>query len=1001
MWAGRSLLGLYALDRDGNIAYLKCENCFLRTFPEQLFLLKDLQYLFLSHNKFTSLPKEIAHLINLRRLDLSSNQLTELPREIAQLTNLTTLNLSSNQLAEIPKEISQLIDLTELDLSFNQSKEIPKEIAQLRNLTLLELSRNQLKEIPKEMSQLKDLTTLNLNNNQLTQIPKEMGQLTNLTTLYLNNNRLTQIPKEIGQLTNLKGLYLSSNELTEIPKEIAQLKNLTILNLFFNQLTEIPKEIGNLPKLEVLRIREGNYRLNIPPATIEKGTKAILRYLRELKAAGEEKQYRAKVIFAGEGAVGKSCTLDRLKGKRFDKGKYTTHGIDIGVLEYAHPREKNATMKLNTWDFGGQYIYQATHQFFLTNRSLYILCWNARKEPEQCRLDYWLRTINSLAPDSPVILVATHADERAPDINYQKYKEKFPQLIGSFAVSNKTDTGIKELAAAIQNAAAALPQMGMPAPVSWVKALEEIRKIKEHHISRAEFEKLCRDNGVGEQTIRDFACLLHDLGDVICYYDDIGLNDRVILQPEWITKAISRVFEDKGVKNSKGVLDHKILLSIWDEYNENLHPVFLRLMEKFFLTYRIQGKESSVVPQLLPFEPPAYPWPDINAVPLPQTHLTMNFTMDFVPAGLMPSYIVRTHRFSDHYNHWREGVFLTYEEHKGRAQLDAEQKQLSLEVQGITPAFFFGILRDAAEEIFREFPGLKVNRFIPCICHEIRNVREHCGHFFSLESIIRRLESNKDDAECDITYTKVPISRLLYGIHPSTNEQILTDLKGIKGQLGKQHEQLTDLLIRNFVRLFNLELSKMEADCPSLITISPKQKGVLTKANIFSTTYEVQCWCQMPGDSHPMEKGIYELTQPKVWLQKAMPILKHVIEILKFYVPLISATAKGVLPQSSWDMARIRLEGMAEIADLMPRTEESSDLIYKPDTIGRHLYHRERTLQQFGGAELRVIFELLDHLDPSHYWGGLRKTPSPEGDILWLCPKHYKIFDPGLPKLPK
>ena len=53
----------------------------------------------------------------------------------------------------------------------------------------------------------------------------------------------------------------------------------------------------------------------------------------------------------------------------------------------------------------------------------------------------------------------------------------------------------------------------------------------------------------------------------------------------------------------------------------------------------------------------------------------------------------------------------------------------------------------------------------------------------------------------------------------------------------------------------------------------------------------------------------------------------------------------------------------------------------------------------FTGADLRLIYNLLDHLDSSHFWRGLCKTMSPEGDILWLCPTHYKIFDPGLPKL--
>ena len=37
---------------------------------------------------------------------------------------------------------------------------------------------------------------------------------------------------------------------------------------------------------------------------------------------------------------------------------------------------------MNIWDFGGQEIYYATHQFFLTKRSLYVLVIDNRKEDD-------------------------------------------------------------------------------------------------------------------------------------------------------------------------------------------------------------------------------------------------------------------------------------------------------------------------------------------------------------------------------------------------------------------------------------------------------------------------------------------------------------------------------------------------------------------------------------------------------------------------------------------
>src|SRR5215472_4929508 len=75
------------------------------------------------------------------------------------------------------------------------------------------------------------------------------------------------------------------------------------------------------------------------------------------------------------------------------------------------------SMKSSSIHGGGQQIYHATHQFFLTKRSLYMVVWNARLGVQQGRLDYWLETIKAHAPDAPVLLVATHVDERTPDLN--------------------------------------------------------------------------------------------------------------------------------------------------------------------------------------------------------------------------------------------------------------------------------------------------------------------------------------------------------------------------------------------------------------------------------------------------------------------------------------------------------------------------------------------------------------------------------------------------------
>jgi len=91
----------------------------------------------------------------------------------------------------------------------------------------------------------------------------------------------------------------------------------------------------------------------------------------------------------------------------------STDGIDIndwGVTIPYGPEGQPETVTLSTWDFAGQEIYYATHQFFLSARSLYFLVFNLLS-PVQSHVEFWLQSIRNAAPDSPVFIIGSHADD--------------------------------------------------------------------------------------------------------------------------------------------------------------------------------------------------------------------------------------------------------------------------------------------------------------------------------------------------------------------------------------------------------------------------------------------------------------------------------------------------------------------------------------------------------------------------------------------------------------
>ena len=364
-------------------------------------------------------------------LDLSFCNLIEVPKEVFKLINLTYLNLSSNKLTELSTEIGQLTNLTHLHLSANSLTQLPAEISQLTNLTSLNFSFNSLTQLPIEIGQLPNLTHLYLNSNSLTQLPIEIGQLSNLTDLYLSFNSLTQLPTGIGQLTNLTHLYLSANSLIQFPPAIEQLANLTVLDLRSNLLKRLPTKIGQLTHLKMIKLK-GNLLEDPPPEIVQQGTKAILNYLNE-KLKGLDHIYEAKLLIVGEERAGKTSLMKSLTIPQYQlEDEQSTEGINI--RSWHIPKNKTLFEKdfrLNVWDFGGQEIYHATHQFFLTKRSLYLLVNEPRQEIRHDDFYYWLNIISLLGDDSPVLLVQNKCDQPLEDIPVREYKESFENIIGN------------------------------------------------------------------------------------------------------------------------------------------------------------------------------------------------------------------------------------------------------------------------------------------------------------------------------------------------------------------------------------------------------------------------------------------------------------------------------------------------------------------------------------------------------------------------------------------
>ena len=141
-------------------------------------------------------------------------------------------------------------------------------------------------------------------------------------------------------------------------------------------------------------------------------------------------------------AVGKTTLIHRLTTGKFSRPK-KTEGININEWPLSLSRKEK--VQLNVWDFGGQEIMHSTHQFFLTERSLYLLVLSGREGHEDEDAEYWLKLIQSFGGDSPVIVVLNKQGEHPFDVNRGGLLQKYPNVKGFVATECKNGYGIGEL----------------------------------------------------------------------------------------------------------------------------------------------------------------------------------------------------------------------------------------------------------------------------------------------------------------------------------------------------------------------------------------------------------------------------------------------------------------------------------------------------------------------------------------------------------------------------
>jgi GTPase SAR1 family protein len=479
------------------------------------------------------------------------------------------------------------------------------------------------------------------------------------------------------------------------------------------------------------RLRGSDFDLNVeelvaflPPEILSQGIAAANNRISQLILRTAQRPLnRARAIFLGHGDAGKTSLIRALhaedvvfgdqqmtRGLQISERRRGDHVSDVDVIE---TQTSNSDLIIHYWDFGGQVIAHHAHQFFLRSNCLYVLVIDGRRS-ERANDDarYWLEHIRAYGGDAPVMLVGNKIDLAPVQIDLLSLKQIFPNIVDYYPLSCTQYKNSYSLEFArfecdffkLLEGPVLTRQVLLTEPEFLV--LEQVRESsgKGPFLKIEDFSKICEAAGIERSSMdqQKLVDLFDKLG-VVIHFPDIPLLDEMLLNPEWLTRAVYEILYSQALAVAGGVIDRSTIFNIVESadlvdhlgrkllYTRRQCFFIIEAMRQFRLLFSMTDDQNVVVvPALLNTFQPENDFDRSEA-------LAFRIRFEgFMPSHVLPNLIVeRSHEI---YNEqvWRFGCRLNSGTEKVDAfiQADEHARTLTIWCVGDNANEYLCVLRD-------------------------------------------------------------------------------------------------------------------------------------------------------------------------------------------------------------------------------------------------------------------------------------------------------------------
>ena len=616
-------------------------------------------------------------------------------------------------------------------------------------------------------------------------------------------------------------------------------------------------------------------------------------------------------------------------------------------------------------------------------------------------------------------------------------------------VDSKDSTGIPELriklAEVVQEPRARCRHTWLQ---GWAQVLNKLADSTEPLLRWPAIRELCEDHGIKEtKEQQDIIRTGHHIGSLLWREDIPAGQEVVILNPDWLSRAVARLLDDEDTQKAHGLVDIPKLERVWrgagrdgtPGYEPEHYDALIELMEINELAYRPKVASKKVgagdlllVTQMvenLPRQDVEKVWNEISPKSSTESVRVVAFRkVGDLGYGEVPDIlyllIFRLRDFSlgrkDYKKamHWQRGL-LVKDEYGSTGRIELEGEKLRITVRHhLEPGLMHSIIHriGVGDDEQWNGRGLEKVEFVPC--GQLCPANTPDAGLISMQDCAEEKGAGNSSIRCAICRKLLKIDALLQQCHEKPDE-VTSLLKSILSEVTKQGEatrQQLAVLLRNHEDRIVDALTSEWAAGPRLFSLLPVPEEKWNPKSWTHMTFRITVWCESSRAPVPFfgakkkDKpeeylGSETITLSREWVQKSRKMLSLASWSLlavttggAFGVGGIITSAGGIISADdakdyATELARqqkVIKEVFSSIAD------ESKHLLRGKGELEEVSddYH-ELAVKAFGVpveddlAMIRYLRTEFEKKDPT--WGGLDRVKDDKYGRLWAHPNRQQM----------